>query len=119
MSQAKQKYTTREAGEVCDRIAGLIGYCSQDGSLHDPEMYNKKLLRSKWKCPECGHTVGKTEITKARELRWSLEEKTLSEGGRENREIDMDAINEELGLDEDVSEDIWRINKIINEQRNQ
>lgn len=114
MSQSETRYQARDADDVRERIAEVLGYCTRDGGLHDPSRYDKKLLRSRWRCPECGHTIGLEAYQRASELRWALEEvKFPEEEGA--REVDVEAINRELGIDDDVEENIMQIKKIMDE----
>lgn len=114
MSQSETRHQTRDADEVKERIAEVLGYCTRDGELHDPTRYDKKLLRSRWSCPECGHTVGIESYRRSLELRWTLNEVRFPEE-EGAREVDVEAINRELGIDDDVEENIMQIKKIMDE----
>lgn len=105
---------TRSAGDIRGRIADILGYCKRDGGLHDPSEYRKKLLRSKWVCPDCGHAIGLNAYRRASELRWTLTE-APPQPEEPDREVDMEAINRELGIEEEVGEEIRQIREIISE----
>lgn len=72
MPQHDDGWTTRDAAAVRDRIADILGYCNRNGELHNPQNFEKKLLRSKWVCPDCNTVAGKVAYKRANELQWAL-----------------------------------------------
>lgn len=102
MSDNASGYSTREAAEVRDRIADILGYCNLDGRLHDPENFDKKLLRSKWVCPDCSTEAGKVAYKRAKELRWML---ILPEGRRTDEENSLGREDDAEDQQEDEDED--------------
>lgn len=73
METTDTEYEVRGVGEIQNRIADILGYCRLDGGLHDPTEFKKKMLRRKWKCPNCNTVVGKVNYQRATELQWVIE----------------------------------------------
>lgn len=95
-------WTTRDATAVRDRIADILGYCNRNGELHNPQNFEKKLLRSKWVCPDCSTVAGKVAYKRANELQWTLVRPEGTEGtGRTTAEDE----STDGGETDDESED--------------
>lgn len=88
---------TRGASEVRGRIADILGYCNLDGKLHKPEEFEKKLLRSKWVCPDCNTVAGKVAYKRAVELEWML----VTRGPEEKKKTENPSKNKEQAAEDD------------------
>lgn len=85
IEKREKDYQVKTVDEIKSRIAEILGYCRVDGGLHDPTNFNKRILRSKWRCPECNTVVGKVNYQRATELQWVLE------GGSQSRKVKASA----------------------------
>ncbi|MDY7081768.1 MAG: hypothetical protein SXQ77_05025 [Halobacteria archaeon] len=70
--QTHSRYEVKNVDKIRGRIARILGYCNVDGNLHNPRKFEKKALRSKWVCPECGKVAGKVDYRTAMDLQWVL-----------------------------------------------
>ncbi|MDY7081308.1 MAG: hypothetical protein SXQ77_02600 [Halobacteria archaeon] len=90
--EQQTKYDVRTVDEIQNRIAEIIGYCRVDGRLHNPKEFNKKRMRSKWVCPDCGAVAGEVDYKRSSELQW-----VLTEHGGQGQGHDRDTRETESG----------------------
>ncbi len=90
----------KNRSEIRERLAGILGYCQLNGDLHNPNNFNKAILRGKYGCPDCNKTVGTVDFKRSKELQW-----VLNESKEENEEESKDEQEEEEETDDDSDEE--------------
>lgn len=101
---------TRDPEEIEERIADILGYCRDDGELHDPSKFVEKYAGMRWKCPDCDTAVGKTAYQRASDLRWVLSPGSYASDG-------SDAASKERDKDIDTGTDAEETSLLDNVQR--